>query len=374
MKDISVIISCRNEVVGTLITMRSAMEEFKNGLNGEVVICDNSDNHRYPKAIKQKYNNSEWIKNEEVKFLTQSFPCLFTAREKAINAAEGKFILIVDSHCIFGKDSIREMLRTAKQPNIGFVYGLMNFSRNHELESYCDRDIENFLGIRLYEYPNKPTTFEIPFRGMPFLCSKAFFQRIKGYGTLSELKLTWGDGDFILGLKSALLGYKNLINTNASVIHLGPFKNSQYFPKSFIRESGSQYPKRFEMLLSAYIIGGEELLTKRIKQLSQRLKYQISGNDYNLATQLGAKERKWLLENATLTYNDLVKKFKPLQTQSNDKPVGYEPLPPSDGTLVDEKQQNVTTIRTKGVRKNSWKARIIVERDRSKIKQSGAIQ
>lgn len=376
MKDLSIIISCRNEVVGTIITMRSALEEFKSGIDGEVIICDNSDDRAYMRSIRGKTRESEWLDEGSVKFLGQSYPCIFTARELAIRHSNAKYILIVDSHCIFGHNSLINMLKSAeKDDKRGFTYGLMCFSRDHELESFCDRDIETFLGIRLFRYPHKPDEFEIPFRGMPFMCKRSFFDSIGGYGALSKHRLSWGGGDFILGMKSSMMGYRNVMTKNATVIHLGPFKNSKYFPTSFIRESGRGYPVRFGMLVAAYIVGGEQLLTTRIQQLSDRLGFdQLSGEDIDRAIAIGNEDRKWLLEKAKFSYSDLINKFKFLQTQAEASPIGRVPLPPMSGTL-EEKGIKITErrkpLKNFGFRRNSWQSRII-NQDRFNLKQSGA--
>lgn len=362
-------------MVGTLVTFRSALEEFKAGVNGEVIICDNSDNKAFMRSLRGKFRESEWLTDGVVKYTDQPYPCIFTAREKAIDLAEGKYIMIVDSHCLFGKDSLITMLDCAERnENGGFTYGLMNFSRDHEHDSFCDRDISDFLGIRQYKYDYKSEEYEIPFRGMPFLCRREFFDEIGRYGALSRYRLSWGGGDFYLGMKSLMFGYTNIMTTKASVIHLGPFKNSKYFPVSFIRESGREYPKRFGMLLTAYIVGGKPLLRARIEQLSTRLEYvELSKIEYDKILEIGDYERELISPKIKMSYDDILEKFIPLQHQSDTQSIGYTKLPPMSGTLEEKgvivNESKRFRIRM-GFRKNSWQARIIEGQDRKKISRS----
>jgi len=311
VKDISVIISCRNEVVGTIITMRSALEEFKSGIDGEVVICDNSDDINYWAVLKNMVA-TEYKKDGVVKLIRQSHPCIFTAREKAISESKGEYLMIVDSHCIFGRNSIIRMIGSAKRhKGCGFIYGLMNFSKHHEIEAYCDRNADTFEGVKCSQYGYKLSDdYEIPFRGMPFLFNRKVFNAIDGYGSLSRHRLSWGGGDFVLGLKSAMMGYTNWMNPKAMVIHLGPFKDSKYFPISYIREEGSTYPPRYGMLITAYVIGGLPLLRKRVKQLSDRLPFEkLDNRDLEKVMELGGKEFRWLLENRKFSYKEIVERF-----------------------------------------------------------------
>lgn len=361
--ELSIIISCRNEVVGTIITICSALEEFKTGIKGEIIVCDNSDKKAYMRSLRGRIRDSEWLEDDKVKFLTQDYPCIFTAREKAISKASGKYILVLDSHCILGRNSLSQMLRTIKKTkNPGFIYGLMNFSRDHETDAFCDRDVEDFLGIRIFKYNYKNSTeFEIPFRGMPFLCEKTFFETINGYGTLSKHKLSWGGGDFLLGLKSAMLGYTNIINTKALVIHLGPFKNDKYFPVSYIRESGRKYPKRFGMLIAAYIIGGEELLKIRISQLESRLGFDyLTGEDIQKAKDLGNAEYLELLFSSEYSYKDIVRKFKSMQIKSSKVSIGRIGLPKRGKLIIPDKvpSDKVNKVSKGKYNKNSWQARM----------------
>lgn len=373
MAELSIIISCRNDVVGTVITINSILEELKTGINGEIVVCNNSDEIKHWAILKNLIPEEHKLSGK-IKLFNQQFPCIFTAREKAINNMTGKYLLVLDSHCLLSKGFLKVMLDTLKnRKNLGFLYGLMCFSRDHEKNSFCDRDIDTFIGIRHFKYDYKKVDeFEVPFRGMPFMCSKKFWRKIGGYGTLAEHFLPWGGGDFALGLKSAMLGFRNLMTTKAMAIHLGPFKNSKYFPASYIREKGNTFPARFGMLVTAYIIGGEKLLMKRIQQLSDRLGFEsLTGEDIDKAIMLGSKERQWLLNSAKYSYADLVTKFKPMQVQSSTQPIGRAPLPLADGTLVDKTMYKETRKYQPPPKpgRDSWRDRI----DPLFFKQSGAI-
>lgn len=360
MTKLSIIISVRSDPVGALITVISALEELSTlNYKYEIIIVDNSDREQHFRALR-KLINIEYIRDGIIKIYHQDHQCLFTARELGIRKSKGKYLLFVDSHCIFGRDSIANMVEFAEsKTNLGFVYGPVCYSVNHEDDAFCDRGVDDFLGIRLGQCRYKRESFKVPFRGMPFLCEKSFFSKIKGYGTLSEHRLPWGGGDFILGFKSAMLGYDNWMVTNATVIHIGPFKNDCYLPPSYIRESGRGFPKRFGMIISAYIIGGEKLVKARIEQLNKRIGTDtLNERTIQLAVSMGEEERRWLWNESKKTYYEIVSEFKNTQHRCRSK-VKKSPIPKSDGTTYDKKKPKQKP-RHRGPT-DDWRSRILAQ-------------
>jgi len=353
---LSLIISERNDPIGTLVTVCSALEELtKVPYLCEIIIVDNSDNKQSINTLR-KLISPEYIKSGQIKLLYQDHSCIFTAREFGVENSSGDYLLFVDSHCIFGRDAISNMVSFAEStPNLGFLYGLMNYSKNHEVDSFCDRDIESFIGIRISQYLDRPEPFKIPFRGMPFLCSKELFNSIKGYYTLSRHRLSWGGGDFLLGLKAAILGYDNWSLPSSTVIHLGPFKDDKYFLRSYIHKSSNIYPRRFGMIIAAYIIGGIDLVWKRFNQISSRIGAgSLNSRTIQQSIYFAEEEHRWLMSLAKKSYLDIVNEFKHLQYTFPTEIKTYQlsklssPHKPFQGSLLPPIQQY----------KNDWRSRI----------------
>ena len=324
---LSLIISQRNDAVGTLITIRSALEEFKSlGRKYEIIIADNSDNGVQRDAI-QDLIPSLYIKEGIIKLIYQPFPSLFSARELAISKSFGTHLLFVDSHCLFGRDSISNLLNfSLTQPGIGFAYGICCYSHRVEEEGWCDRDVTTSKGIRLgwYHGQSWAQPFQAPFRGMPFICSRTTFDEIGGYGFLSRHRLAWGGGDYFLGLKSSLFGFTNWTVPSSLVIHLGPFSNDRYLIQSFLREPARNHPVRIGMLAAAYALGGTPLANHRLSGISKL----VNQRTLSSAIRLGEEDRRWIQSRIKVTYNQLVEKFSPLQNYQVTS-VRTEQIPPS---------------------------------------------
>lgn len=382
MLDLSIIISECNDPYGTVFTISSAMEELSHlNLKFDIIVIDNSTNRIYYKAMKDLIHKEYY--GDKIKLLRQSFPCIFTAREDGIRASNSEYIMILDSHCLFSRDSIKEFFEVANQlDDFGFLYGPMCFTRDLASDSYCDRSISNYKGIRLSELDNVPRVFEIVFRGMPFMCKKSLFWEIGGYGTLSKYKLPWGGGDSILGPKASIMGYHNWMLSKALVYHIGPFRGDRYLPGTTMRSLREMevYP-RIGMLVAAYIVGGEELVLGRYGQLRGRLKLKsINKRMLTYAIQIAEEERRWLLKRAKVSYNELVEKFKPLQGMPQSQKMYYEDLPPAKDVIFDSttprktRQKKVVNIKNhQGKGNDSWLDRIVEYQDCLKFKQSGAM-
>ena len=208
---LSIVISERNDPFGTLVTIRSILEELKNCIfKTEIIIVDNSDKEEMRKVLTDII--LPFLMDGSVKVFNQKFPCLFSARDLGVAKSTGEYILIIDSHCLIMKDSIKNMVEFAdKTDNLGMLFGLMCYSVAHESDAFCDRDVSKFTGIRLNQYEGKGNSFKIPLRSMPMMIKRSIWDEIRGYYPLSTYKLIWGGGDFLISFKPLLLGYDNWI-------------------------------------------------------------------------------------------------------------------------------------------------------------------
>jgi hypothetical protein len=329
-KFLSVIISNRNDTAMLSVTVNSCIEELRPlGLrNCEIIICDNSDLSIY-KTL-SSYLPVGYIREHLLKVIRQDYPCLFSAREKAIELSTGKYISCIDSHIISGRDMFLDMVKFMESregdKTLGFAHAPINWSHHHQSYSKHDRDMSKHeLGDWNKRY-NKPRT--ITWKGMPWICRRSLWSAIRGYGALSEHNVSWGGGDMHIGIKPWLLGYKNwAVPTNAA-IHIGPFPtraakqrqesaqaNGDGYQYRLYGNSG-EYPHTFGFLVSCYILGGEKMMTRNKAALTERFgKYIDPDKWWHKAMEIGAEEKQWLDANKKLSFEQLLE-TRPWDTQS----------------------------------------------------------
>ena len=318
---VSIIISNRNDTAMLAVTIRSCIEELKplGKGNGEVVICDNSDIEIYRRLssiIPIKY-----IQEGLVKVYRQDFPCLFTARETAIKYAKGTYILCVDSHMIIGRNMILDLVNFMESKKndktLGFAHAPINWAHQHEGNSKHDRDMSiNELGNWGSAHENERT---ITWKGMPWICRRNWFiNELNGYGALSEHKLSWGGGDMHIGIKPWLLGFKNWAVPTSPAIHIGPFpkidikgKNSNIVntsqDKYRLWSKSGQGPHTIGFLVSCFILGGEQMMERNKKAITEKFGKFIDVNKWwEKAKEFGKDEKKWLDERKKLTFEQLL--------------------------------------------------------------------
>ena len=325
MKKLSVVIANRNDTAMLSVTVNSCIEELRPlGLNQcEIIIWDNSD------PIVYRQLNSclpiGYIRDKVLKVGRQNFPCLFSARESAINCASGKYIICLDSHMVVGRDmfvalyDFMEGNQTDK--TVGFAHAPVNWSHHHENYAVHDRDMSvNELGDWNKKY-NRVRT--ITWKGMPWICRKDFWSAIRGYGALSEHHVSWGGGDMHIGIKPWLLGYKNWAVPCNAGIHIGPFplinrkadqsvevdeESHNGYKYRLYGESG-EFPHTFGFLVSCYILGGEKMMSRNKAAITERFgRYLDVDKWWHKAMVLGKDEKAWLDENKKMTFEQLLER------------------------------------------------------------------
>lgn len=347
---VSIIIANRNDLAMLAVTVASCIEELKPlGKNeGEIVICDNSEDNVFkllPSVLPTGY-----CRSNQLKILRQDFPCLFSARESAAKESTGEYILCLDSHMIVGRDMILDLVnfmdKRKDDPTLGFAHAPINWVNHHENYAKHDRDLSNH---ELGPWGSKKTTeCTITWKGMPWICRREWFlsreNGIGGYGALSEHHVSWGGGDMHIGTKPWLLGYKNWAVPTSHGIHIGPFPRIDRADKTdringkpvkggiHAAKIGSpfgdyryrlysvsgNFPHTFGFLVACYVLGGEPMMNRNKKILSERFGPYIEQDKWwKTAIDIGSEEKKWLDSKKIMTFEQFLE-TKPWDERQRD--------------------------------------------------------
>lgn len=311
------------------VTVRSCVEELRPLGQGEaeIVICDNSDPPIF-EMVKAAVP-SGYCRDGLVKILRQDFPCLFSARELAVKTATGEYIVCLDSHMIVGRDMFVDLVnfmdRHKDDSTIGFAHAPVSWAHQHERNAKHDRNIsEHELGDWNIKYDNERT---ITWKGMPWICRQDWFldreRGLGGYGALADHKISWGGGDMHIGVKSWLLGFKNWAVPTNPGIHIGPFPKVDVSPTPSITETGDpykqdkyrlysksgEYPHTFGFLVSCFVLGGERMMERNEKAISERFGKFINVRDWwGKAKELGKDEKVWLDRRKIMSFEQFLER------------------------------------------------------------------
>lgn len=330
MKDLSVIISNRNDITMLVVTIRSCIEALKPiGLDRcEVVVVDNSDPAYYSRL--QSALPTGYCRDKVLYVYRQDEPCLFSAREMAAEKANGKYILCLDSHMIVGHNCFVDMLDFMQRHDnngVGFAHAPINWAHQHERRSRHDRNLaQNELGPWGTAYDKER---KITWKGMPWICKRDWFldktSGLGGYGALAEHRVSWGGGDMHIGTKPWLLGFENWAVPTSPCIHIGPFpkndsptgdKHSTIVSRKIddvdkyrvYRDSGN-YPHTFGFLVSCFVLGGEPMMLRNKAAIQERFGRYIDLDKYwKEAISVGMEERKWLLDHQVMSFEEFIEK------------------------------------------------------------------
>lgn len=307
---VSVIISNRNDLTMLSITVRSVLEALEMVPDSEVVVCDNSDKEKFD--VLNSFLPYQYVRDEKVRVIRQNFPCLFTARETAIRESRGDYVLCLDSHMLVGHGMIADLVSFMDQQDfnekMGFAHAPINWCHQHFRHSKADRNMQTCeLGDwgSLYDCSRK-----ITWKGMPWICRKQWFiEHLRGYGALSQHKLSWGGGDMHIGIKPWLLGYENWFVSTRPGIHIGPFpgRHDSGHPYRLYSTSGN-YPACLGFLVSCYVLGGEDMMKRNEKAIAERFDHFNVRAHWGKAKELGHEEREWMLSNQKISFDELLKR------------------------------------------------------------------
>lgn len=323
---LSIIISNRNDVAMLAVTIRSCIEELRPfGKDAEIVICDNSD-----KAVTEMLKGAipaGYCQEGLIKVVRQDFPCLFSARELAATTASGEYIVCLDSHMLVGRamfvDLAKFMDDRVTDQTMGFAHAPISWAHQHERNAKHDRDMSvNELGNWHNRYDHIRT---ITWKGMPWICRRSWFLDrqlgLGGYGALADHKVSWGGGDMHIGIKPWLLGFKNWAIPSNPGIHIGPFPKLDTNDGPNMTETGDprqqnkyrlystsgEYPHTFGFLVSCYVLGGESMMERNEKAISERFGKFINVRDWwEKAKEIGKDEKAWLDARKIMSFEELL--------------------------------------------------------------------
>ena len=328
-KELSVIISNRNDINMLCVTVRSCLEEFKplGQDNCDVIVVDNSDPEYYERA--KATIPTGYLRDEMVVIERQEEPCLFSARELAAKISKSKYIICLDSHMLVGRDMFLDLFNFMEDhrddPTIGFAHAPITWAHQHECRARHDRDIsQHELGPWGVAY-SEPRT--ITWKGMPWICRRDWFLDrdggLGGYGALADHRVSWGGGDMHIGVKPWLLGYKNWAVPTSPGIHIGPFPrtdnhkgnlNDTVVTKDInevnqyrVYSDSGQFPHTFGFLVSCYVLGGEPMMHRNKEMITERFGKYIKVEDWwDVAIKVGAEEREWLLSRQKMSFEQFL--------------------------------------------------------------------
>lgn len=303
---VSVIISNRNDLEMLSVTLNSCIEALSMIPESDIIVCDNSDDEIWealPLIISHQY-----LAENKVKFIRQDYPCLFTARERAIRESNAEYVICVDGHMLIGHNTFWDLytfMESHDTRKVGFAHAPLKWVNRHESIAVIDRKIDRAeMGPwGMYDGETRPITW----KGMPWICRRSFFLNdLNGYGALAEHKLSWGGGDIHIGTKPWLLGFQNWGVETRPCTHIGPFpeemKEVSNYRYRLYSDSGHD-TNTLGFLVVCYVLGGEAMMDRNAEFIRQRFKLDIEGH-WDRAIEYGKNERKWLLANQVMSYEE----------------------------------------------------------------------
>ena len=304
---VSVIISNRNDTAMLAVTVRSILEALKAVPGGgEIIIVDNSDEEFYKYIAEGSFIAQQYFREGSVRLFRQKFPCLFTARDLAIQRAKGQYIMCLDGHMLVGHNTIKDLVdfmnRHRDNEKLGFAHAPLSWVHQHESQAKHDRDVKvHELGPWGGAYKQER---RITWKGMPWMCRRKFWAKIGGYGALSQHKVSWGGGDMHIGTKPWLLGFENWAVPTNSCIHIGPFPKRVRKEYTYrIYSQSGEHTTTIGFLISAYVLGGEPMMNRIAPTVKEHFGLDIQKH-WDQAKELGATERAWLLANQVMSYQE----------------------------------------------------------------------
>jgi glycosyltransferase involved in cell wall biosynthesis len=314
---LSIIIANRNDIVVLNLTINNAIEMLKSiDGDGEVVICDNSD-AKIREILPIAYPPS-YLKSGLLRVINQDQPSFTAARMAAAKAAKGEYLFCVDSHVLFGyntlRDSIDFMERHKGEP-IGFGHPPIRWAhqgiaaKRHSLKMNPNGTPQGGWGYAV-RGENK-----IFWKFMPWICRRDWYLDVlDGYGSHAKHFISWGGAELLQQIKSWMLGYEQWAVDTDPIIHIGPYnpaviKTGQYKYRTY--SANGRKPHGFGVLLAYYVLGGDDAGYKHAKLNEEGFnkRHKIKVDDYwGQARAFGKEEREWLIANKKYDYLELLEK------------------------------------------------------------------
>ena len=298
------------------VTLNNCIEMLKSlPYESEIVVCDNSDKNFY--ELIHIACPVGFIKKHNVSIIRQEQPCFTSARMRAAEAAKGEYLFCVDSHVLFGyntlSDSVDFMERHKDDPNLGFGHPPIRWAHQgpagvkHTLK-VSDKGLPNGGWDCAYATERK-----MYWKFMPWICRRDWYlNTLKGYGAHSDHMISWGGAEVLQQVKSLMLGYENWAIATDPVIHIGPYtpaviKTGQYKYRTYTANGNK--PHGFGVLLAYAVLGGPEVGYKQAKIGEEQFpnRHKIKVDDYWPAVlEMAAAEHNWLQDRKKYDYLELL--------------------------------------------------------------------
>ena len=304
MPTVSIIIANKNDLQMLLVTVLSAVEELK-GINGEIVVVDNSDKE-YRECVKSLLAGQ--IKDGTLRLFFQDKSSSAAAMERAATEAAGEYIFYTDSHTLIGRDTIKSCLRFFRRHQgepIAFVHAPIQWAHN----SKSARKISFRLHRNVLGSWGKMISQEckITWKGMPHMIRKDVYHAIGGYGCLAEHYVGWGGLIPYLGIKPWLLGYENWGIPYGVSYHFGEYpKVCRDKVKYRLYGRHGDYPAGASHAVSAYVFGGEQFLRDHFESTKMSRYFADINQAIKIAKKIGAKERQWIKARQKISIQELL--------------------------------------------------------------------
>lgn len=298
------------------VTLNNAIEALKTiDTPTEIVVCDNSD----PKFYELIHIACPvgFIKKHNVRIIRQEEPCFTSARMRAAEAAKGEYIFCVDSHVLFGQNTLRDsvefMDRHRDNKTLGFGHPPIRWAHQgpaavkHVLK-VSDKGLPN--GGWDCVYTKERVMY---WKFMPWICRRDWYlNTLKGYGTHSDEMISWGGAELLQQVKSLMLGYENWAIITDPIAHIGPYtpavvKTGQYKYRTYAANGNK--PHGFGVLLAYAVLGGPEVGYKHAKLGEEPFynRHKIKVDDYWAdAVHMSTNEYNWIQERKKYDYLELL--------------------------------------------------------------------
>lgn len=319
---VSVIIPNRNDSVMLAITIRTILENLR-GINGEIIVADNSDQDIY-NIISKRFDKTGRAVSplplaytvkppKTLKVIHINKPSMYRARQDAADMlAQGEYLMNSDSHVVWGQNIIRRCITFMNNhPNAGVCSGPIGWVQRPDsyAKTHCQ---ENKNGGIFGPWGKKKIPAKIPWAFGFRIVRKSWFDRIRGYSFFADHNVSWGGGEFYLCVKSWLLGGENwCINCNP-VYHIGPYSKeveSLGYHYRLYGNSGSGQ-NGIGILAAFYALGGDEAKAECMKSAEGiKSQYDIDiDRDWSKARKYAEEDHEWILKNQVISFKELLEK------------------------------------------------------------------
>jgi hypothetical protein len=236
---------------------------------------------------------------------------------RAAEEAKGEYLFCVDSHVLFGlntlRDSVAFMDRHAGDEKLGFGHPPIRWAHQgpaaikHTLKVSPD-GLPNGGWDCCYKEERK-----MYWKFMPWICRRDWYlNTIKGYGTHATKMLSWGGAETMQQVKSLMMGFENWAIITDPVAHIGPYtpeviKTGQYKYRTYT--ANGNYPHGFGVLAAYYVLGGNKEGYKHAKigEKAFTNRHHITVDQYwPKVKEVAHEEYLWLQERKKYSYLELL--------------------------------------------------------------------